>query len=223
MSDTSGKQFGILIAYILPGFIVLIGLTPVFPLISQWLKPIDAQGGLGLGPPLYAILGATALGLILSCFRWLLIDRIHGWMGVRRPVWNDRHLEGRLGGFDYLVLNHFRYHEFCGNTLLATLSVYILNRASHSLHFLNPGTDVAMAILAIVLFAASRDALKNYYSRSGRLVGEFTDTPFGDSLMFNGNDHGGGKNPAPSQPQPEPKSPTSATAPAEPKSTGSQK
>ena len=224
MPETSNKQFGLLIAYVLPGFIALVGLTPLFPAILQWLKPVEGSGG--LGPPLYAVLGATTLGLILSCFRWLLIDRVHHWTGIRRPSWNDTRLPDVLGGFDYLVQNHFRYYEFCGNSLLAILSSYGVNRALHTVVFLGAGTDVAMTILAFVLFTASRDALQNYYNRSGRLVGRSADNPLGDSTMFNGNDHGGGNNPTPSQPHPETKPPASGPTPpppATPGGTGSQK
>jgi hypothetical protein len=208
MTGTSNPQFGLMIAYVLPGFIGLAGLAPLFPAIGRWLRPIG-QGDLGLGPPLYAVLGATTVGLVLSCFRWLLVDRLHRKMGVRRPAWDDRQLDDVLGGFDYLVQNHFRYYEFCGNTLLALLGAYGLNRSLGTLPFLGLATDLAMAVVAIVLFTASRDALTNYYTRTGRLIGQLADNPIGDQPMFNGNDHTGGSTGSNSQqhpvPQPQPK------------------
>jgi hypothetical protein len=137
MTATSSKQFGYLIAYLLPGFIVLVGIAPLFPGLARWLRPVGS-GDLGLGPPLYAVLGAMAMGLILSCFRWVFLDSAHHVMGVRRPVWNDGELQEVLEGFDYLVQSHYRYYEFTGNALL---------------------------------FAASRDALAKYYTRTGLLVG----------------------------------------------------
>jgi len=159
-----------MIAYVLPGFIALAGMAPLFPAVARWLRPV-AQGDLGLGPPLYAVLAATAIGLIVSCFRWILVDHLHHWMGVRRPVWDDSQLDQVLGGFDYLVQSHFRYYEFCGNTLLAALWSYGLNRALGTLPYLDPGTDVGVAVVSLVLFIASRDALTNYYTRTSRLIG----------------------------------------------------
>lgn len=208
MKETSSRQFGLLVAYVLPGFIGLAALAPLLPAVARWLRPVE-QGDLGLGPPLYAVLMATAVGLILSCFRWLLIDRIHQWTGVRRPAWNDRNLERMLGGFDYLVQSHFRYYEFCGNTLLATIGGYTLNRVLGTLPLLGPATDLAVFILCLVLFAASRDALAKYYTRTSLLVGRIAEKEF---AMFNGNDHGGGHDtstrPQPaSQPQPAPPTP----------------
>src|SRR5687768_7095788 len=122
--SSSGRAFGVLVAYVLPGFIGLAGLTPVVPAIARWLQPVAAD--LELGPPLYTTLAATALGMLLSCLRWVMLDPIHRALGARRPEWDDRRLHQVLGGFDFLVLNHFRYHEFAANTLLALGGVYLL-------------------------------------------------------------------------------------------------
>jgi hypothetical protein len=190
-SGDNNKQFGVLIAYVLPGFFVLVGLTPLFPAVGRLLEPVPS-GDLGLGPPLYAVLGATALGLVLSCLRWVLIDTIHHRTGVRRPVWNDGQLDQVLGGFDYVVQNHFRYYEFSANSMLALVLVYGLNRFAGTLSFSGPGTDLGMLTLAAVLFAASRDALAKYYTRTARLVGQVAEKAARGDSMFNGNDHGGG-------------------------------
>jgi hypothetical protein len=225
MSTSSGKQFGLLIAYVLPGFIGLAGIAPLVPAVGQWLRPVG-QVDLALGPPLYAVLGATALGLILSCFRWVVIDHVHEWTGITRPAWDDRELDGVLSGFDYVVQNHFRYYEFTGNTLLALLAAYALNRSLDTLPFLGVGTDLGMLIVATVLFAASRDALAKYYARTGRLVGGVVaeKAPRGKS-MFNGNDHGGADKAEPkpeSKPQENPKAPTTP-APSDTKQSQAEK
>ncbi|HYO24615.1 MAG TPA: hypothetical protein VEQ85_06655, partial [Lacipirellulaceae bacterium] len=216
-------QFGAIIAYLLPGFIALAGMAPLFPWIGYWLQPVTTgQLDLGLGPPLYAVLAATALGLVLSCFRWVLLDHAHHWLGVRRPIWEDSQLDRVLGGFDYLVQSHFRYYEFAGNTLLATLWAYGINRLAATWPFLGVWSDLTMAAVVLVLFVASRNALRNYYTRTSRLIGRAT---FGDDAMYNGNDHGGRdskpsaspatppatpKAPAPEQ-QPKPQAPSSGS------------
>ncbi|HEY7119032.1 MAG TPA: hypothetical protein VH475_20750 [Tepidisphaeraceae bacterium] len=220
----NSRQFGLVIAYVVPGFIALAGLAPLFPAVAHWLRPVAATGdGFGLGPPLYAVLGAMALGSVLSCFRWVLIDHVHHWTGIERPAWDDRQLEQVLGGFDYLVQAHFRYYEFCGNTLLALSFAYGVNRYFGTLPFLGPGTDLTVLVVIIVLFAASRDALAKYYTRTGLLVGRLADREFGDHLMqtyeYNGNDHGGSSDKPKAKPKPQqrPKVP-SETKPAEGKS-----
>lgn len=191
MKDSSGsRSFGVLVAYVLPGFLALLGLTPVFPTVARWLQPIG-QGDWELGPPLYAILAATMIGMVLSCFRWVLLEPLHGILGLRRPQWDDRKLDRVLEGFDYLVLNHYRYYEFCSNTLLAAAGGYLMNRAAGTAAWLGWMTDIVIATVCGVLFAASHNALKNYYARTGSLVGISISRTSGDAIMYNGNDHGG--------------------------------
>src|SRR5688500_9692976 len=120
MTTASQRHFGIIVAYILPGFIGLAALAPVFPTVALWLRPVDV-GDLGLGPPLYAVMGATTLGLLVSAVRWLIVDRFHALTEIQRPRWDDRKLHSRLNGFDYLVQSHFRYYEFAANSMIAIL------------------------------------------------------------------------------------------------------
>lgn len=168
MTVTSNWQFCLIVAYVLPGFVGLLGLAPLFPSIARWLRPLGTDG---FSSAIYAVLAAAAIGLIVSCFRWLILDRLHALMGVKRPALDDRRLPDVLVAFDYLVQNHFRYYEFCGNTLVAIILSYTLNRVDGRYSFLDVGTDIGVTLVSIALFAASRNALANYYSRTSRLVG----------------------------------------------------
>jgi hypothetical protein len=188
MADASTKNFGLVVAYLVPGFIGLAGAVPLFPVIGTWLQPVQ-QGEMGFGPPIYALIAAAAVGLIISCFRWLSVDQIHHWTGVRRPVWDDSQLERVLSSFDYLVQSHFRYYEFCGNTLIASLWAYGVNRTMKTLPTLGLGTDLGIVILSLVLFTASRDALSKYFKRTGLLVGHVAEKGQEGDPMFNGNHH----------------------------------
>jgi hypothetical protein len=192
MTQTSQWQFGLILAYLIPGFIGLAGVAPIISLVGKWLAPVS-DGSLDLGPTVYAALAAIAVGMILSCFRWLLVDRLHGWTGVKRPVWNDQKLHGNLGSFDYLVQNHFRYYEFCGNTMLALLWAYGVNRALGTSPYFGLWTDISALVVVVVLFAASRDALVKYYTRTTLLLGAAGGNIEKGEDMFNGNDHGSTK------------------------------
>ena len=199
MQEKPFRYFGLLVAYVLPGFIFLAGIAPLVPAVAQWLRPV--QGDSGFGPPVYAVMAATAVGLIIGCFRWLIVDNLIVWTGVERPVWDDGRLDDVLGGFDYLVQSHYRYYEFSANALLAVLGTYGLNRLRGTLPFLGVGTDLGILIVSAVLFAASRDALAKYYLRTGRLIGQVASTASSGENMYNGNEHGGEhKEPAPKQP-----------------------
>ena len=78
--DNLSRQFGLIVAYLLPGFIALAGVAPFVPAVSSWLQPVNS--GLDIGPPVYALMAAIAAGMIVSCFRWLLIDHIHSVTGI---------------------------------------------------------------------------------------------------------------------------------------------
>ncbi len=163
------RPFGLIIAYLLPGFVALVGIAPLVPTVAGWLKPVDQ--GVGVGPPVYALLAAIAIGMVASCFRWLLIDRIHALTGVGPPVFNARALEARPSAFTYLVENHYRYYQFYANTLVAVVFAYAIRRLLRTSSFLTFGTDLGVLILCAVLFAGSRDALTKYRNRSEQLVG----------------------------------------------------
>src|ERR1043165_6911240 len=116
--ETTNRQFGLMVAYLLPGFIGLGGIALLVPTVAQWLQPTTGQSGWDIAPPVYAVLAAVSVGMILSCFRWLVIDRIHAWTGVTGPAWDIERLEERITAFDYLVEHHYRYYQCYANTLL---------------------------------------------------------------------------------------------------------
>lgn len=169
--ETSHPQFGLLIAYLLPGFVALGGIAMLVPAIRQWLQPWAYQGVSGIAPPIYAVFAAIAIGMVLSCFRYFVIDQIHHASGVPLPVWDINRLQERLDGFNQLVEYHFRYHQFYANTLLAIITTYLPNRIIGTSSLLGLGTDLAVVVLCIGLFAGSRDALTKYYLRTSQLIG----------------------------------------------------
>lgn len=202
--STFNNQFGLLIAFLLPGFIALGGIAPFAPVVAAWfVTPAIAQAS--LGPPLYAILAATSLGIILSSFRWLIIDHIHAWTGVKPPVWEDSQLAANLTAFNYVVENHYRYYQFVANALVAILWTYSVHRWLGTSHRLGFNTDVAMLILCVTLFAASRDALSKYYQRTEHVLTQNSKKGFTGDRMFNGNHADGGANAnTPNRPDPKP-------------------
>lgn len=165
--DNLNRQFGLVIAYLLPGFVALIGVAPLVPTVAAWLRP-DLTAS--VGAPVYALLAATAAGMIVSCFRWLLVDRLHTLTGVVAPIFDARALNEHPAAFNYLVESHYRYFQFYANTLVAVVFAYAIHRWLRTSSLLSLGTDVAIFILCAVLFAGSRDALTKYRNRSSQLV-----------------------------------------------------
>jgi hypothetical protein len=184
--ENLSRHFGLIIAYLLPGFIGLAGFAPLVPAVAIWLQPVG-QGEAGFGPPMYAVMGAGTLGMVLSCYRWVIIDTIHRRTGIVAPQWDDARLDERLEAFDYLVESHYRYYQFYANTIIAVLWAYPVHRFMKTSPLLGMGTDLGVLILCAVLFAGSRDALAKYYIRTSRLVGLVAEKD--SDVMTNGNHH----------------------------------
>jgi hypothetical protein len=190
--DTLSRPFGLIIAYILPGFIALAGVAPLSTLVAGWLSA--GQQATSVSAPLYTLLAATASGMVVSCFRWLLIDQAHTLTGLGGPAFNARALEERPEAFSLLVESHYRYYQFYANTLVAVAWTYTVHRWRGTSPLLGFGTDLLVLILCGVLFAGSRDTLAKYRARSRLLVGPLvpTHSHFEGVPMTNGIDHNEG-------------------------------
>lgn len=223
MTKISSRQFGLIIAFLIPGFIGLAGSAPLMPVVGEWLRPVNL-GDFGIGPTIYALMAAIAAGMVLSCLRWLAIDHLLQWPEIPAPTWDFRQLENRLEALDYLSDNHYRYYQFYANSLVAILWAYSVNRFLQTSPYLGFGTDLGVALLCVVLFLGSRDALSKYRLRANQLIGQVAGKE--RETMTNGIDHHGGRSISrkvrPAKPQHKPR-PENKPAPAVVKGTQSAK
>jgi len=171
VGDFSGRNFGLLIAYLIPGFVALWGLGYVSEPVRLWLQGAGS-GGPSVGSALYVVLGSVGCGMTASVFRWALIDTFHHRTGLRKPVLDESNLAEKLQAFDYLVENHYRYYQFYGNTLVSGLVAYCSWRSvvSTSVHPVGLG-DLFLAVTVAVFLMGSRDALSKYYAGGELLLG----------------------------------------------------
>ncbi len=172
MRDLTTKNFGLLIAYVLPGVTVLWGLGQLSDATREWLATNAAEAPT-VGGFLYVTLAAVAAGIAASTVRWLVIDTIHHHTGVHRPDWNLARLGSSIAAFDVFIENHYRYHQHYANMLIAITFAYVARRVSLGLWSLPLGwADVGFVAGALLLFFASRDALGKYYERVGATLRE---------------------------------------------------
>jgi hypothetical protein len=204
MPKISSRQFGLIVAFLIPGFIGLAGFAQLMPIVGEWLRPANS-GDFGIGPTIYALMAATAVGMIISCIRWLTIDHLLLWSGIPAPAWDFRQLQNQLEALDYLSDNHYRYYQFYANTLVAILWTYLVNRLLQTSSLLGFGTDLGVAFLCVVLLLGSRDTLSKYRVRASQLIGQAAEKDC--EIMTNGIDHqgGGSKSGKDREPKPEPK------------------
>jgi hypothetical protein len=217
--DILNRQFGLVIAYVLPGFVALAGVAPLVPTVYSWLH---ADQTAGFAAPVYSLLAATAVGMVVSCFRWLILDSLHEVSGLPTPTFNARAIEASSSTFNLLIENHYRYYQFYGNTLVALIWAYAVHRTLSAPSHLRIGTDLGVLIVCVVLFAGSRDALRKYRMRSRQLDASFAFTNTDGEIVTNGIDHsqGNGDKTAPGK-APTASKPTGKSDQVNPKSTPS--
>jgi hypothetical protein len=167
--EASVNDFGLLIAYVLPGFAALWGMTYVSPEIRGWIgtAPVDVPT---VGGFLYTTVASVAAGLTVSTVRWLIIDAVHHWTGLRRPQWDFARFQEHVIGYNVLTDIHYRYYQFYGNSCIALLWVALMRRFTLGWPRLPDAVESGLLLLLVIFFLGSRDTLRKYYLRTGQLL-----------------------------------------------------
>jgi len=181
MTDISSSNFGLLIAYALPGFIVIWGLE------GSWTALAGCSEGVcELVPSLVGFLNSTvaaiAAGLTVSAVRFVIIDGIHERTGLPRPRPNGRVLQENLAAVNLLIDQHYRYYQFHANMIVAGLIAYGVHVYTSGSVSLIPDSFI-LALLAI-FWIAGRDTLRKYYANLDPIF-----TPLEVVPMSNGMHH----------------------------------
>jgi hypothetical protein len=163
------NDFGLIIAYILPGLLALHGAGYLFPPIHQLMDPTKQQPS--VAGFLLVTLASIGFGLLMSTVRWLVIDTLHHRTGVLPNTWDFSKLQQNIGAFDLLVSYQYRYYQFYGNGLVALVWWWIVRRVKLGVPiFTFNMIDLWVCIAAVLLFMGSRDTLTKYYQRKSRVL-----------------------------------------------------
>ena len=161
VKDVTSANFGLLIAYVLPGFVLLWGIAPYSKTVQAWMAAPNLLTT-SVGGFLYVTLASVALGLLVSTARWLTIDHIHHCTGIRKPEWNFRKLADSVGAFDRLIEDHYRYYQFHANGCLALTIASVMRWSAGGF---NLGQALIVLLVNALLLVGSRDTLSKYYRR----------------------------------------------------------
>jgi hypothetical protein len=170
VKDVSASNFGLLIGFLLPGFTVLWGLSYFSETVRNWLS--GASTTPTVGGFMYVTLASVAAGVTVSTVRWAVIDTVHRWTGLRQPAWDFSRLQDNVAAYNVLNDIHYKYYLFHGNHLISLSFLYVARRIH--LGFLTAPfgwADAGFLALSVVLFAGSRNTLRNYFSRVSQLLG----------------------------------------------------
>lgn len=180
MAELSARNFGLVIAYLIPGFVALWGVGAVCEPVRHWLLGGEAAGP-SLGGVAYVVAASLTLGLTASAVRWAFIDQLHHRTGVTPPRLDFAKLADRLEGFYALVENHYRYYQFYANMAVATAFAFGLSLWGGMR--LPVWAEVSVLGVEAIFLAGSRDALRKYYERSSLLLGEAEREVFNDERV----------------------------------------
>lgn len=170
MKDVTAANFGLLIAYLLPGFLLLWGIGEFSPMIHSWLGASPEQSPT-IGGFLYVTLGAVACGLFASTVRWAIIDRINHRTGISEPDWNFAILNEHLEAFELLVASHYRYYQFYANSFVAVALTFVAAEVRSNggrPHFVRD--LLVWLLIEVVLWLGARDTLRKYFRRAEALM-----------------------------------------------------
>jgi hypothetical protein len=172
--DVSPFNFGLVVAYLVPGFVVLWGLSFHSATVTAWLAG-PSESAPTIGGLFYASLASVACGMFANLLRWAIIDTIHHRTGLRFPRWDFSRLQEQLGAYQLLNELHYKHYQYAANMLVAVVFTYLAYRSTPSGRAVGVGaTDIGFIVVCVVLFFGSRDALKKYYHRAGELLSQPT-------------------------------------------------
>ncbi len=121
MEPLKNDSFGLLIAYVLPGFVALSATAFYSETVRSWLGASSSFSP-SVGGFLYVTLASTALGLLISTIRWAVIDRLHHATGIREPKWDFSTLQRNFAAF-IITQRHAHPAARCEHGTLLALNI----------------------------------------------------------------------------------------------------
>jgi uncharacterized membrane protein len=169
--ESSLNDFGLLIAYALPGYTAIWGVSYLSEALRPWAGPFPSDASTVSGF-LYTTVAAVAAGMAVSTVRWLTIDTLHHCTRIHSPRWDFARLRDSAEAFGILIDVHYRYYQHYSNMVVAILFVLAARRLAPAPNVVPFSiVDVARLLVTGVFFLGSRDALRKYYARAGQLLG----------------------------------------------------
>lgn len=175
MESVTNANFGLLIAYLVPGATALFGISEFSPSLRSWfaVAPTDAPT---IGGFLYLTFASVAVGMVVSAIRWAVVDTFHRITGLPMPRLDFSKLGRNVEAFSLLIEIHYKHFQFYSNELIALAVAYGCYRIKHGFWPLG-WLDVGFLAIEAMLLLTSRDTIAKYYSRSQQLLGSRTRRP----------------------------------------------
>lgn len=168
-------SFGLVVAYLLPGFTAVWGAAYLDETLSTWLLGADSQSPT-VGGFLYVTIASLAAGMAANTARWLLVDTLLRRSGVPRRRWDFSRLQRHIDAYSTLTEHHYRHYQFFGSMLIALAFAFAARRLSLGLLAPLGWPDIGLLLLGPLFAAGAYDTFRKYYSRLDQLLDASTPT-----------------------------------------------
>lgn len=167
MKDVTDKNFGVIIAFLLPGFLFLWGLSFANDQVATWLTAMSSKDGPLIGSFLYATIASLAVGLLIDAVRAAVIDEIfYRFLGLELPTIKSSKLKDKdiLAAFSAIIDNHYRYYQYYANSFIAVAAAF----AAYAIIKGSPSNLIMLAIAAMlgILLYVAYDQLRSFNDRA---------------------------------------------------------
>lgn len=169
MKDVTSNNFGVLIAYLVPGATALWGLSSFSPSLRAWFAstPNDAPTISGF---LYLTVASLAVGMTVTAIRWACVDLIHAATGLTAPDLDFSQLPGKVDAYRLLIEIHYVHYQFYSNAFVATGIAWICHRITVQPPCHISWIDLGFVLVEVIFFLTSRDTLQKYQKRTQQLL-----------------------------------------------------
>ena len=168
MKDVTSNNFGVLIAYLVPGATALWGLSSFSPSLRAWIAstPNDAPTISGF---LYLTVASLAVGMTVTAIRWACVDLIHAATGLNAPDLDFSQLPGKVDAYRLLIEIHYVHYQFYANMFVATAMTWTCHRITIQPPCHISWIDCGFVLVEATFFLTSRDTLRKYQQRTEQL------------------------------------------------------
>lgn len=177
--DKFNLNFGLLIAYIVPGFLGLYAVSEHSTVIENLLGGSTNTPTTGAIVPL--LLLALASGVVINAITWILVRPMIEFTGVKRPHLRYGKISKELlDVYNEAIESSYRYYQSYGNLFAILLMIGFNSLISSTL----PNLHLVIIYLAVllILFFAARDSLNRSYQQMSDILDQT-----GENEMTNGN------------------------------------
>lgn len=162
--EKSGLSFGLVIAYLIPGFLATYAVAPHVSTVDALLGgPKRVPDSASVVP---LVLIAAGIGIIINAISAIVIRWLIEKTRVKRPpdmVERKLTIE-EMHKYDQLVETTFRFHQFYSNTLVAVVllaPIWLVWPLQPNILLLR---NASLLVVVVVLFLKARDSLRNFYT-----------------------------------------------------------